>query len=144
MRFWSNFYSNRTKVPYLTIWRGTRIAFWHLIIIFEDKTKWIKNVFSMQLLHVFWKPWNTFWDQKIRFCVVVKNKFWKTWLFHFVQIDSKWEEEITQEDHNAGRKLRKILKFLKISKILQRASLSFSSLSLKVIELKNNGQVTQN
>ena len=103
MRFRSNFNClNGPNVHFRITWKWTKIAFWHLIIIFEDKTKWIKNVFSKQFLHVIWKPWNTFRDQKVRFCVVVKNKFWKTWLFHFVPIDSKWEEEITHGDHNSG------------------------------------------
>ena len=101
-RFWSNYScSNGPKVPSLKNWKWTKIAFWHSIIIF-DNMKWIKNAFSMQLLLVIWKPPNTFRDQKIRPYVEVKNKIWKTWLlFHFVQIDSKWEEEITQEDHHS-------------------------------------------
>jgi len=39
-----------------------------------------QNAFTMQLLHVIWKPANPFRDQKIRPYVEVKNKFWKTWL----------------------------------------------------------------
>ena len=146
MRFWSNFNcSNGPNVHFRIFWKCTKIAFWHLIIIFEDKTKWIKNVFSKQLLHVFWKPWNTFRDQIIRFCVVVKNKFWKTWLFHFVQIDSKWEEEMTQEDHNSGSEenWEKYWNFWKFPKFCGGPLYLFPPLFFKVIELNSKGQITQ-
>ena len=120
-RFWSHYScSDRPKVPSLTNWKWTKIAFWHSIIIF-DNMKWIKNAFSIQLLLVIWKPPNTFRDQKIRSYVEVKNKIWKTWfLFHFVQNDSRWEEEITQEDHHSwfeenGGKYWNFWKFQKFS-----------------------------
>ena len=76
---------------------------------------------SKKLLYVIWKPTNTFRDQKIRPYVEVKNKIWKTWLlFHFVQIDWKWQEEITQEDgyswfEENGKKYWNFLKFQKFS-----------------------------
>ena len=122
-RFWSHYScSDGPKVPSLTNWKWTKIAFWHLIIIFEDKIKRTRNAFSKKLLHMIWKPANTF--QKIRPYEVVKHKFWKTWLlFYFVQIDSKWEEEITQEDHHSWieENWEKILKFFKILEIPRKA-----------------------
>ena len=95
---------------------------------FRRQNKVDQNAFTMQLLHMIWKPANPFRDQKIRSYVVVKNKFWKTWLlFHFVQIDSKWEEEITQEDHHScfEENWEKILKFFKILEIPRKAFFIF-------------------
>ena len=71
MWFWSSFYcSDGPKAHFRTIWKWTKIAFWHVIIIFEDKTKWTKNAISRQLLHVIWTPLKHFSGSKIKLYAV--------------------------------------------------------------------------
>ena len=64
---WSRFFSESgPNLPFRTIWKWTKLAFWHVIINFEKKKKWTKPAFSKQILTWFWTPSNTFLDQNIR------------------------------------------------------------------------------
>ena len=71
------------KALFRTIWKWTKIAFWHAIIIFEDKTKWTKHVISRQLLHVIWTHLKHFSGSRNKTLRSWSNDFvFFNWMFH--------------------------------------------------------------